>query len=60
MYQDVKPQISEMKFFKLLAANVSQEFLQAMEELNFETAFSAADKTLEINAKGVNKASAVK
>jgi len=49
-----------VQFFKFLAFNVSQEFLQAMQELNFETALSASDQTLEINAQGINKAFAVK
>lgn len=59
-YQDVKSQINQMQFFKFLAFDVSQEFLQAMQELNFETALSASDQTLEINAQGINKAFAVK
>lgn len=59
LYQDIESSVKQMQFFKFLAFNVNQEFLQAMQNLNFETALSAGDKTLEINALGVNKAFAV-
>ncbi|ATG97596.1 Cof-type HAD-IIB family hydrolase [Mesoplasma lactucae] len=59
LFDDVEDNFN-YSFFKLLAFNVSEEYIKEVQKLGLEHALSAKEHVLEINAKGINKAFAVK